>query len=142
MFALLGDMVSIILAAALGALAYNELKGGSMLKSMDPLGARRLCVNQLILGAVIVAYSVWSLYSTLHDPKLASLSGGSGDPQVDATIKQLGMALTWGLYGSLAVFGVIGPGLTAWYYSSRGPVVRKFIRETPSWVVEAMRASG
>lgn len=142
LFAVFGDLVSLILGVALAVCATCELRGGAALRRLDPRAAKRLAVNQLVLGVIIVAYSGWSLNSALHDPKLASLSGGSGDPQIDQTIQQITMAATWGLYGTLAIFGVLGPGLTAWYYASRGAVVRRFISQTPAWVVETMRATG
>jgi hypothetical protein len=137
-----GDLVSLILAILLSAIAFNELRGGTMVRRMDARGAGRLAVNQLALGVVIVAYAVWSLYSTLHDPALKQLTGQTGDAQTDAMLTRLSMAVTWGLYGGLAIVGIIAPGLTAWYYASRGALIRRFINETPAWVVEAMRATG
>ena len=136
-----GDIVSLILAILLSAITYNELKGGRLLHRLEPRGARRLELNQIALGALIVVYAVWSLYSTLHDPALAQLAGSTGDAQTDAMLGRLSMTVTWGLYGSLAIIGIIVPGLTAWYYASRAPLIRRFITQTPPWVVQAMKAT-
>lgn len=137
-----GDVTSLVMGAALGGLAFNELRGGRMIARFDAKGASVLGGNQLMLGAAIVAYSGWSLYSATKDPALARLAGGStGDADVDATVQSIANFATYGLYGTLAVGGVVGCGLTALYYYTRARIVRQLIEETPTWVLDTMRAA-
>lgn len=137
-----GDLLALAIGVALMALAYNELRGGAMLRRLEARGASVLGYNQLALGAVIVAYSGWSLIGSLTSPALASVSGATGDPQMDAMVRDLTTLLTFGLYGTLAAIGVIVPGLTAVYYFTRARVVRGVLADTPPWVLDAMRAAG
>lgn len=138
---LIDSLTSLIVSLALGAIAWNELRGGAMLRRLDPRGAARLGFNQIILGVLIVAYAAWSLSSALSTDALASFGGSTGDAQVDAMVADLSQTIAYALYASIALIGVLVPGLTAWYYFSRGPLVRTFIARTPPWVLEAMRAS-
>jgi hypothetical protein len=139
--ALFGDLVALALGGALGALAYNELRGSAMLRRLEPRGARILGYNQIALGALIVAYSAWSLVAALGSPALASLGGATGDPQTDAMLSSLTGMMTYGLYGTLGAVGLIVPGLTALYYFTRARVVRTVLAQTPPWVIDAMRAT-
>lgn len=142
-----GDVVSIVLGVALGIVTVNELRGAARIRRFDPSGAKLLGWNQIGLGCVLVVYGLFSLAMMLRNPAAAVLGGqSSGDAQVDQMMTEMvgGLAtmVAYGLYGGVAIFGVIGPGLTAWYYFSREKVVRKFVEETPGWVVGAMRAAG
>ncbi len=137
----LGDGIALVLGAALGAMAFVELRGARALKAFDPRGARHLGFNQIALGTLIVAYSAWSLYQATRTSPLASM-GSTGDPNLDATVEQLSKSLAYGLYALLGATGVIVPGLTAWYYFSRERLVRAFVAGTPTWVVDTLRAAG
>ncbi len=138
-----GDVVSIVLGVALSIVTVNELRGAARIRRFDPSGARLLGWNQIGLGCVLVVYGIFSLVMMLRNP--AAVLGGqsSGDAQVDQMMTDMVGGFTsmiaYGLYGGVAIFGVIGPGLTAWYYFSREKVVRRFVEETPGWVVGAMR---
>ncbi len=136
-----GDFVALALGVLLCALAFNEFRGGAMLKRFDPRGARVLGFNQIALGVVIVAYASYSLSAALRDPALKSLAGSTGDPSTDALVRDLTDLVTYGLYGGMAVIGLIAPGLTALYYFSRAAIVRKVVSETPAWAIEAIRVA-
>jgi len=138
-FAFLSDWSAWAVGIGLGACAANELRGGSMLRRMDARGASVLGWNQLILAVLIVAYALWSLYSAMNNPAIATLMQGTGDPQIDAMAKELTTVVTWALYGTMAVVGLVVPGLTAIYYFTRGPLVTAFRRETPGWILELIR---
>jgi hypothetical protein len=145
MFAAFDGLVSVVAGGALGAIAFNELRGAGRLKRFDASGARVLGFNQIGLGALICGYSAWSLVSAMRNPAvnaaLASM-GGTGDPEMDEMVRQMSEMLTWGLYGTMFVVGVVVPGLTSLYYFTRGRHVREFTAATPGWVLEALRAAG
>jgi hypothetical protein len=138
---LFGDWVAVALGAGLSVVAFNELRGAEMIKRFDPAGARRLGFNQIALGLLLVVYAAWSLWSALRTPILAS-AGSTGDPDMDATIGRISNLVAYGLYGGLAVAGVVAPGLTALYYFTRGRLIRAMVEQTPAWVIQTMRAAG
>ena len=119
--------------------ALNELRGSAMLRRADPAGSKVLGWNQLVLAALLVAYATWSLASALRQPPGASLQ--SGDPQIDAMAAGITSAVTYGLYGTMAILGLLLPGLTSIYYFTRARIVRAFLADTPAWIVEIMRRS-
>ncbi|MBS0195357.1 MAG: hypothetical protein JSR77_01230 [Planctomycetes bacterium] len=140
--ALFGDVVSLLLGIGLGVAAFNEIRGGAMLRRFDTRGAALLGYNQLGLGAVIVVYAAWSMYAASKVSPLAAVGGSTGDADTDAMVSRVTNAVVLGLYGGLAVTGIVVPGLTAWYYFSRAGVVRVMVERTPAWVIAALRAAG
>ena len=138
---LFGDFMSLLLGIGLSVVAYNELRGGAMLRRLDAAGARRLGYNQFALGVMIVGYAAWSLLSALSNPVVGTPAGATGDPKMDALLLRLNVALAWGLYGGIGVAGLVATGLTALYYFTRGRCVRAVLDQTPHWVIHAMRAS-
>lgn len=139
--AIFGSIPSLIMGLALGAVAYNELRGAGMLRRLEARGARVLGFNQLALAGVIVAYSAWSLVAQLRADPLEAMGGSSGDAEIDALVGDLTTTVSVGLYGGMAAIGFIVPGLTAWYYFTRGKLVRNVVSQTPEWVVAALRAA-
>lgn len=139
---LFGDYISLLLGIALSGAAWNELQGGRQLASFDAKGATRLGYNQVIVGAIIVLYAGWSLYSGTHSAAYAQLQQSTGDAGMDAMLSDLTSTMTYGVYGGMMALGVIVPGLTAWYYFSRGRIVRELVETTPQWVLDAMKAMG
>ncbi len=138
-FGLPADFVSIGLGAALCVVAFNELRGGALLKHLKPAGATLLGYNQLGLGILTVAYAGLQLWNTTHGASITQAIGSTGDPETDELVSRMTGAVTYGLYGTLAVLGALIPGLTSWYYFSRGKLVRAMLRDTPPWVVDVLR---
>jgi hypothetical protein len=137
---LFGDLVSLLLALGLGGLAFNEIRGGLRLRRFEPAATKQLACNQIALGLLIVGYSAFALFTALSDP-MAAAGGGTGDPAMDATIARLSIALSIGIYGTMAILGIIAPGLSAWYYHSREKYVRSMLTQTPDWVIQTLRAA-
>lgn len=149
MMGLFGDWLSLACGAALGIIAYNELRGASGLKRFDPGAARLLAINQIGLGVLICGYSTLSLVMAVRNPAIksaiAQMNGAAANPEIEgaiASIETITNMAIYGLYGTLFVVGIIVPGLTALYYASRGRMVKEFVAGTPPWVIDAMRATG
>lgn len=153
LFAFLSDWTAWAVGIGLAVIAWNELRGAGMLRRIEPRGARVLGWNQVALGFLIVAYAGWSLYSAARGNGVSALlsagaGGGSGgmagmigDPQMEQMVRELTTTLTYVVYGSVAVVGVIVPGLTAIYYFTREAIVRRMIGGTPAWAIDALRAA-
>lgn len=132
------SLASLFISVALLVAAWGEFHGAAMVKRFEPAGARRLAINQLFLGGALVVYAAWCLIDGLRG---SGASTPSGSPEVDAMMASITRAATLVLYGTLAVIGVVGPGLTAWYYASRGKLIRAFRNATEASVVEALKVA-
>jgi hypothetical protein len=137
---LLGDFTSLVLGAVILVIAVREGRFGARLGAFDVYAARKLAVNQLILGGVIVVYAGWRAFTGWY-----AKPESSGNPQVDAMLADYGplvKSLTVGFYLCVALGGALGTGLMALYYSRRASMVRAFLANQPRWVVDALRAAG
>ncbi len=135
---LFGDVSVIAPAVVLSLLAYNELRGASMLRRFDARGPGVLGRNQLTLALVIIGYAAWSLATAQPSSALASVGGSTGDAGLDASIKGIETMVFWALNLGVAALGAIVPPLTAWYYYSRARLIREFLDETPSWITDTL----
>lgn len=142
MAGVLGSMGDLVVGAILSVLAWNELRGGAMFKQFDARAAKRLGWNQILLGTLICGYALWSMRSIANSPEMAQLHNTLNDPDAEAVVRGMGNMVIYAFFGALIAAGVIAPGLTSWYYFSRGKVVREFVAKTPPWAVEAMRQVG
>lgn len=138
---LFGSMLSLLLAALLGAFAWNEFRGARALRRIDPAGARILGFNQVGLGVFLVGYAAWNLLSPAGDAAVQSALAGVGDAQTEQMVRDLSDMVRVALYGSLAVVGAVATGLTAVYYFTRGRFAREAARDTPAWAIELLDAA-
>ena len=132
--------MGILVGIGFCAVGFNSFRGLWLLKRMDLRGPRVLAVNQLLLAALVTAYSVYSMWDAIHNP-------GAGDPMLnDPTVKQalgdlqpLMLKLTLAVYGLMIVGTIVMQGLTAWYYASRRKYLAAYLNETPAWVIELQK---
>jgi hypothetical protein len=136
----------LVTTVALCLVAGNEFRGRRRLLQFEPSAAAILGWNQLGLLALIVAYCVWSMYTSLHgagsvtaqleafsdvDSALGALDG------VDALVQHLVVVL----YGSVIVLSIVCQGLNALYYFTRRKYVETYVAETPAWIRELQRST-
>jgi hypothetical protein len=134
----IGSWAAMALGAGLLVSGIVEIRAGREVGRFREAASRILAINQCVLGLVLCSYAVYKL----QGDSVAELVGQvkSGDAQIDATIEELGTLVQRALYGTLAVLGIVIPGLTALYYFTRGAIIRRFVERTPSWAVELLRA--
>ena len=138
----IGSIVGMALGIAMCVLSHFEFKGGKEIRRLDPTAPRRLAMNQLILGAAVLVYSVASLWIALHQPseidqalgKEAQLSSMVG------SIHDMERMIYVALYSGMVAAAIIGCGGTAIYYARRKTFIERYLRETPSWIVDLQRA--
>jgi len=141
---LLGGLFSLpvfIMGAALAVISYNEFAGAKELHCFQDKAARRLGFNQLGFGAVLILYSLWSIYSTLTTPSelQTALAGAGQTAPMLGSIDQLYTTITLAVYGGVILCSLIFQGGTAWYYFSRQKHICTYVKETPIWAVELLR---
>jgi hypothetical protein len=139
------SFISAVIAAGLGVLAWNELRGRRQLLAFDPQAPTLLGWNQLGLLALVSGYCVWQIVTCLFgDSEFAKeiataleLLLGSGI-EFDAMLRPLMVMF----YCVVIAVSVVAQGLNAWYYFSRRKHVEAYLRETPAWVIELQRLTG
>jgi hypothetical protein len=133
----LGSVSGMLVGAAMGVIAYFELRGAKGLRRLDLQAARTLGYNQVALGSLLIAYALWSLvreltgageYATLaaSDPQL-----GDALKPIEALTRMLSVAVNLGLI----VVSLIAQGSLAAYYFSRVRYIRTYVEQTPAWIV-------
>ena len=136
-FALFG-FSALLISAALGLIACNELRGRKLLRRFDPRGPRLLGFNQLGLLGMIIVYSVWRIWASLTGPNPYEAQIAA-TPQLEpllGSVAELHVTLTLLVYVSVIFFSIILQGLTAWYYFSRLGHIRAYRAQTPAWIVQ------
>lgn len=139
---LTGGVSGVLLGVAMGATAYVEFTGAARLRRLDPSAPRRLGYNQLALAGVLIAYALWSLYAANGaGGLLAGLNAQEAQLGVSGQqVADLGRLVTDAMYGTLILVAIFGQGSTALYYFSREKYLRRYLAETPSWIIEMQQA--
>lgn len=135
---------SLIVAVALGAAAYVELKGRDRLRALDPEAANMLAFNQLAVLLGVYVYCAYSIYAALSGPSIteqlgendALSSGMLGD------VDELVQSATVLVYGVLIVLSSLFQGGLAYYYVRRGRALQAYLAETPAWILALQRQRG
>lgn len=136
----LGSFEATALGAGMLVCAWVEVRGGRLLPRR-PEVARRLGWNQLALGAMLIAYAVWRLMSATgvapeqQQALAATPEGAAMLEQVDSLYALISAAV----YGTMIVAIALGTGGAAAYYFTRGAKLRRLLRDTPAWALEALR---
>lgn len=136
------DAASLLLGAALAAVAWSELRGAAGMRRFEPRAPRRLAINQIVLAAAIIAYAGWKLVAAVtgpnpYDEQLAS-AGGEVRRMLEP-IAELHTLIAVALYGSLIPLTVLFQGAMAWWHMSRAKHLRAYLDATPTWVIELQR---
>ena len=134
------DVVATVLGVGLVLVALNEYRGAALLGRLHAGAPVQLAAGQAALGTLIIGYCVWSMVhigssSALSDPQIREL-----DPEI-ASLAQ-GMATL--VYVLVIAATVLFQGAAAIYYLTRRGLVRKYVSQTPGWIVEfdRLRAGG
>lgn len=134
LWGLVGGGGSLVIGAALLAVAWNERRGLERVRQLDPEGARILGWNQLVLAGVVVGYSLLAIQRAQAGPgpevrELEELVGYPTD---------LIAELTTMVYGGVIVIVGVFQGLLARFHFQRQSSIEAYVRETPDWVVEVL----
>lgn len=134
---------TLVAVIVLGVNAYVEFTGKRMLRRLDERAPLVLACNQFALGAIIIAYAVWQLAVSgnvknqfadeiAQNPELADILGQYDDV----------WRLAWQLvYGALIFCTILMQGGMGLYYLTRRRHLRRYVDETPDWVVTTLQAA-
>lgn len=140
----LSSPVGLALTAGLALVAFNEFRGRKRILNFDPTGATLLGWNQLGLLAMITAYCLWMMVTSLDEASavatevrayadLDAALGSTGG--FSALVKLVAIAF----YGVVIFLSVLFQGATAWYYFSRRRRIANFVAQTPDWIRDILR---
>src|SRR4051812_829676 len=133
---------SLLLAGAMGYVAWREFRGAAQLRKLDPTAAKALATNQLVLAGALIVYSLWQGYAsyTSHESLTGSTGGDAQLTQMLGPIDELMKLLTVSVYGLLIFIAIFVQGGTALYYKSREKYLKAYVTQTPPWILELQRA--
>ncbi len=136
MFALF-SMTARVLGIGMAIVAWNEFRGGKLLRQFDRHAPRLLGRNQLGFMGLLIGYCLWSIRSTLTNPLtevegLEALAGATGDLVTNLTVA---------VYGGVILLSLLIQGLNARYYFARTKLLEGYLRETPDWVINLQRST-
>lgn len=138
----LRNMPMLVFSVVLAGIGTRELTLRRRLMALDTRSTKKLAINQLLLGGVIAAYS---LYMLMHAPSTSMIeSAMQKDAMLTSTpelagqlddLKQLEMLAKAGLYAILIVFALIFQGGAAIYYATKTKRLRNLHKQCPDWAV-------
>lgn len=139
----LSSLKGLLVGVGMAVVAWNEFRGGRMVRRFDLRGPVLLGWNQVGFAVLLVAYSSWSIWDTLATPNpyLAEMQANPAAASTLGSIGELYTTLTVAVYGGLIVLSIIFQGLTAVYYFTRSRHMRAYLEQTPDWVVRIQRAT-
>ena len=137
------SLTALLLGIGLLVISIVELRGAKKLRRFDLRGPVVLGFNQLALGSVLSVYGAFSIIAALNAPgRYAEYTAGGGQmAEMLEPIDQLHTAVTVAVYAAVIIGAFVGCGLTALYYFTRRPHLRRHLERTPDWALDAMRAA-
>ena len=137
------SLPSFLLGLGLGVVAYVELRGARALRAVDLNAPRSLALNQLGVLVLVTAYAGWGMVTALVGPGPYDEQIAAGGAIADslAPIDQLTRIVTVAIYAAVIAGSVLAQGCAAAYYFTRRRHMTAYLRSTPKWVIETLRAT-
>ncbi len=132
---------ALLIGAALGVIAYVELRGSRGLRRFDLEAPRWLGYNQIALGVLLVAYGAWGLVHALvaASPYESYLAAGGQVAEILEPIDRLNRTITAIVYLAVILGGMAAPAFGSVYYFTRRRHIVAYLEQTPDWIVETLR---
>jgi len=137
-----GNTPMLIFTVALAGVGTRELTLRRSLKVLDQSAPKKLAINQLVLGGLLILYAIFMLVSApaqtmvesamQKDPMMSSTPEISGMMDDMVVLERFATAM---MYVGMIVLAVFFQGGTALYYYRKGGKLKKLHAQTPDWVV-------
>jgi hypothetical protein len=136
------SIVGTLLGAGMSYVAYAEFTEAARLRKLDPDAPKKLAVNQVILGSLLMGYAIYMLLTTHVDmTQYADLAGaGQMGAKMADDLNQMTTMIYHLVYVCLIAIAIFAQGGTALFYLSRKKHVQSYLEHTPQWIVEMQRA--
>jgi hypothetical protein len=136
------SIVGTLLGAGMSYVAYAEFTEAAKLRKLDLDAPKKLAINQVVLGSLLMAYAIYSLLTSHIDmSQYADLAGaGQMGAKMADDLNQMTVLAYRLVYFSLIAIAIFAQGGTALFYLSRRKHLRGYLEQTPAWIVEMQRA--
>lgn len=137
------SVAGFLMTVGLAIVACNEFRGRKQLLELDPASATLLGWNQVGLFALIAAYCLWMIFTSIG----SFAAEVQANPELEAALGSLDgfdylyRRFVVAFYGTVTLLGAIIQGLNAFYYFTRRKRIDAYLQETPAWVQELDRMS-
>lgn len=138
----LSDSPMLVFLIIIAAIGTRELSLRRALKNLDAKAPKKLAMNQVILGSLLIAYAVFKLMapagpglveSTMStDPMLQNAPELSGTFDDLIAFEKIATAM---IYVTMIFVAVFFQGSTALYYLMKSSKLKKLHKHTPYWVI-------
>lgn len=137
------DLPSLLLGIGLAVTAGLELRGCRALRGFDLAAPRRLALNQVAVAAVVCMYAGWGILQALFGPGPydSHLAGGGDLADALKPFDELTRAITVAFYGLVFALTLVVQSGAAVYHFTRRRHLEAFLRDTPPWVLDMLRAA-
>jgi hypothetical protein len=135
------SLPAFLLGLGMAVVAWTELSGSKAMRHLDISAPYQLAVNQLVLAAMLCAYSGWGIFAALTSPSryAEQMAAGGEVARMLEPIDNLHTTISVIVYVTMIVIAIAACGSTALYYFTRRGHMEQHLSRTPTWVVEAMR---
>lgn len=137
-----GNLTALVMGVGLGFVAVNEFRGGDKMRRLNVGGPLLLAANQALLALLLVGYAAWMLYRTMRTPsitdQLVLVYPELADVVEGMNLEALVRLFLYVLYISVALVGLIVPGLTSLYYGTRRGKILRYRAAAPQWARDAV----
>jgi len=120
-----------------------ELRGARRLGQFRLGAPRRLGLNQVALGAILILYAGWGIVGVFRSagPYEEYIAPGGPMAEVLGPIDHLHRVAVVLFYTAVICFSLLVQGAMAAYYFSRRRHLLAYVNRTPMWILEMIRAA-
>lgn len=137
------SVAGLLMGAAMGAIAFFELREARGLSRLQVGSARRLGWIEVCFASLLFIYAAWSIIATMRGAgPFAEIEQKYGREVMDqlAAYKDTAKSLTALAYVALMGIAVFVQGGAAVYFFSREKHLKAFVEQTPPWILQMQQA--
>ncbi|MGV6814718.1 MAG: hypothetical protein ACWA5W_06900 [Phycisphaerales bacterium] len=144
----LGNTKMMIFMLVIAGIGTRELTLRRSLNQFELRAARKLAINQLLLGAALSAYAIMMLLAgpgtTLVESAMQSDSTMGSNPEIAGMMDDminLERTANMLIYIAMIPLAICIQGGTALYYTAKGKRLKTLLNTTPGWVIQVLLAT-
>lgn len=135
------NVVGLLLGGGMSVVAYIEFVNTAKLRRLELDAPKKLAINQLALGSLLMGYAVYSLLTPPSMAQYADLAGaGQMGDKMASDLTQMTTMIYNLVYVALIAIAIGAQGGTALFYLSRKRHLLGYLQQTPPWILEMQRA--
>ena len=125
---------ALLVGIGMAGVALVEFRAIQQLRNVDPRAPRRLAINQLAFGGILILYAVCHLL--VPGPALSTdvQELAAASPELAASLASVSSMIRRATYFGVIAFAVIFQGGAAMYHFSRTPLLRRYAETLTPWL--------